>query len=166
MCHFSMTNTTATIIPLRRAHPYLQQCPQYAIQSVPLWSRVLDLTDCRGVDGEALLQALQAGLPKLATLFLDGIMEVTDAWLGQAAPKLAHLRELSISHCSSVTDAGVTAVATACRQLAVLRVNGVTRLTDAAMVALADGCPNLQVGLTSSLASVWGPECSGMSVVL
>lgn len=113
-------------------------------------ARVLDLADCRGVDGEALLQALQAGLPKLANLFLDGIMEITDNWLGRATPKLAHLRELSISHCSRVTDLGVAAVAAGCPKLTVLRANGVTRLTDAALVTLAEGCRQLHVGLTSS----------------
>lgn len=124
--------------------------------------RRLEIVKCGGVEEEALLNALAAGLPKLETLSVDG-MGISDNWLVKSAPHLTNLRQLSISLCGNVTDRGLCAVTAACPKLARLTANDVFRLTDATLVALAEHCPHLQVligDLAATLYILFTLSCS------
>ena len=102
----------------------------------------LDLSECRGVPGDALRAALPR-MRSLRRLALDGIPEVDDALVLAVAPQLPALSALSLAMCAGVSDAGLVGVAKAAPALEELVIDDVARASDAALLALSEHCRRL-----------------------
>ncbi|KAK9839587.1 hypothetical protein WJX84_000432, partial [Apatococcus fuscideae] len=104
-----------------------------------------DLEECRGLGRDTLAALFKAdALPALERLTLDGIAEVSDSLLTQAALALPALQALSVRNCPGVSDEGVRGVAAALPRLQDLALDDDRAVTAAGISALAQGCPNLQ----------------------
>ncbi|KAK9811364.1 hypothetical protein WJX72_002569 [[Myrmecia] bisecta] len=128
----------------------LPQCSRLtgaAIERLPALCphlRELDLDECRGISAASLQRIFTARLASLSSLCLNGIAEVSDQLLTEAALSVP-LRQLSICHCPAVTDAGLRGLAAGRPQLEGLALDDVGKVTGAGLEALAESCRSLQV---------------------
>jgi hypothetical protein len=101
----------------------------------------LTIWDCDITD--AGLASLAAGCPSIATLRLNGYIQITDAGLASLAAGCNRITTLRLSGCPQITDAGLASLAARCKCITTLRLSDCPQITDKGLASLAARCKRI-----------------------
>jgi hypothetical protein len=102
----------------------------------------LDISWCCGIPGTCLAPACER-LGQLEALYLNGIIDVDDAFLSSGALNgVTNLQVLSLAHCTHVTDSGLKSIAQHLENLHTIVLDQ-CNITSDGIESIVAGCPKL-----------------------